>query len=156
MNLRIRPSASLLLLPLLLAFCAPVQATSIDETLPDAQALNQLELRAQQASPRDQCFLYTELVHVMTEMAGKQMLNGDFDQATESLKKVNAYALLIHVDLASNSKRVKNAEELMHHTSYRLGEYLRKASNEDRDTLQATLKQLDQVHDELLAQVFKK
>jgi hypothetical protein len=44
----------------------------------------------------------------------------------------------------------------MHHTSYRLGEYLRKASNEDRDTLQATLKQLDQVHDELLAQVFKK
>jgi len=60
------------------------------------------------------------------------------------------------MDLSSNSKRVKNAEELMHHTSYRLGEYLRKASNEDRDTLQATLKQLDQVHDELLAQVFKK
>ena len=72
-----------------------------------------------------------------------------------TLKKVNAYAKLIHMDLASNSKRLKNAEELMHHTSYRLTEYLHKASNEDRDTLQATLKQLDQVHDELLAQVFK-
>ena len=146
--------AFLLSLPLLLS--TPARAANVDDNLPNAQALMQLELRAQQANPRDQCFLYTELVHVMTEMAGKQLLNGDFDQATASLKKVNAYALLIHMDLSSNSKRVKNAEELMHHTSYRLGEYLRKASNEDRDTLQATLKQLDQVHEELLAQVFKK
>ena len=148
---------TVLLLPLSLSLSLPAAAFSnIDENLPDAQALAQLELRAQQAGPRDQCFLYTELVHVMTEIAGKQMLDGDVDQATASLRKVNDYAKLIHMDLSSNSKRVKNAEELMHHTSYRLGEYLRKASNEDRDTLQATLKQLDQVHDELLAQVFKK
>jgi hypothetical protein len=146
--------AFLLSLPLLLA--TPSRAANVDDNLPNAQALLALELRAQQANPRDQCFLYTELVHVMTEIAGKQMLNGDVDQATATLKKVNDYAKLIHMDLSSNSKRVKNAEELMHHTSYRLGEYLRKASNEDRDTLQATLKQLDQVHDELLAQVFKK
>jgi hypothetical protein len=146
--------AFLLSLPLLLS--TPSRAASVDDNLPNGQALLALELRAQQANPRDQCFLYTELVHVMTEIAGKQMLDGDVDQATASLKKVNDYAKLIHMDLSSNSKRVKNAEELMHHTSYRLGEYLRKASNEDRDTLQATLKQLDQVHDELLAQVFKK
>jgi hypothetical protein len=145
--------AFLLSLPLLLA--TPSRAANVDDNLPNAQALLALELRAQQANPRDQCFLYTELVHVMTEIAGKQMLDGDVDQATATLKKVNDYAKLIHMDLSSNSKRVKNAEELMHHTSYRLGEYLRKASNEDRDTLQATLKQLDQVHDELLAQVFK-
>ena len=146
--------AFLLSLPLLLA--TPSRAANVDDNLPNAQAVLALELRAQQANPRDQCFLYTELVHVMTEIAGKQMLDGDVDQATATLKKVNDYAKLIHMDLSSNSKRVKNAEELMHHTSYRLGEYLRKASNEDRDTLQATLKQLDQVHDELLAQVFKK
>ena len=148
--------AFLLALPLVLSFSTTSRAASVDDNLPTAEALVQLELRAQQANPRDQCFLYTELVHVMTEIAGKQMLDGDVDQATATLKKVNDYAKLIHMDLSSNSKRVKNAEELMHHTSYRLGEYLRKASNEDRDTLQATLKQLDQVHDELLAQVFKK
>jgi hypothetical protein len=151
----IRRFALLLTLPLLLSSPATARAASIDDNLPTAEALVQLELRAQQANPRDQCYLYTELVHVMTEMAGKQMLNGDVDQATATLKKVNAYAKLIHMDLATNSKRLKNAEELMHHTSYRLTEYLHKASNEDRDTLQATLKQLDQVHDELLAQVFK-
>ncbi|WP_158944352.1 hypothetical protein [Granulicella sp. S190] len=146
---------ALLSLPLLLSLPTPARAASVDENLPDAQALMQLELRAQQANPRDQCFLYTELVHVMTEMAGKQMLDGDVDQASATLKKVNAYAQLIHMDLASNTKRLKNAELLMHHTSYRLSEYLHKASSEDRDTLNATLKQLDQVHDELLAQVFK-
>jgi hypothetical protein len=44
---------------------------------------------------------------------------------------------------------------LMHQTTYRLGEYLHKASAEDQETLKATLKQLDKVHDELLAEVLK-
>jgi hypothetical protein len=143
------------LLVLLLSFSLPVRASSVDDNLPDAQALAQLELRAQQAGPRDQCFLYTELVHTMTEIAGRQMLNGDIDAASATLKKVNYYAQLIHFSLADNAKRMKNAEMLMHHTTYRLGEYLHKASSEDQDTLKATLKQLDQVHTELLAEVFK-
>ncbi len=155
MKLILRFAVVLLPLPLSLSLCAPVRASSIDENLPDAQALAQLELRAQQAGPRDQCFLYTELVHTMTEIAGRQMVNGDIDQASATLKKVNQYAQLIHMDLASNSKRLKNAEMLLHHTSYRLAEYLHKASSEDQATLKVTLKQLDQVHDELLAEVFK-
>ena len=155
MKLILRFAVVLLPLPLSLSLCAPVHASSIDENLPDAQALAQLELRAQQAGPRDQCFLYTELVHTMTEIAGKQMLDGDIDQASATLKKVEHYAQLIHLNLANDTKRLKNAELLMHHTTYRLGEYLHKSSGEDRDTLQATLKRLDQVHDELLAQVFR-
>jgi hypothetical protein len=143
------------LLVLLLSFSLPARSSSVDENLPDAQALAQLELRAQQAGPRDQCFLYTELVHTMTEIAGKQMLNGDIDEAAATLKKVNYYAKLIHTSIADNAKRVKNAEMLMEHTTYRLGEYVHKASSEDRDTLNATLKQLNQIHDELLAQVMK-
>jgi hypothetical protein len=140
---------------LTLSPCTTANASAIDENLPDAQMLAQLELRAQQAGPRDQCFLYTELVHAMTELAGKQIINGDIDQASATLKKVNQYAKLIHMDLASNSKRIKNAELLMHHTTYRLGQYLHKASSEDQDTLKATLKQLDKVHEELLAEVLK-
>src|SRR6201990_272186 len=155
MKLVLRSATVLLPLPLLLTMCAPALAFSNSDILPDAQALAQLEIRAQQAGPRDQCFLYTELVHTMTEIAGKQMLNGDVEKASDTLKKVNSYAQLIHIDLASNSKRIKNAEMLMHHTTYRLGEYLHKASSEDQDTLKATLKQLDKVHDELLAEVLK-
>ncbi len=155
MKLIFRSATLLLPLSLLVPLCATAHASSSDANLPDAQALAQLELRAQQASPRDQCFLYTELVNTMTEIAGKQMLDGDVDQASATLKKVNHYAQLIHMDLASNSKRLKNAEMLLHHTTYRLGEYLHKASSEDQATLKTTLKQLDQVHEELLAEVMK-
>jgi len=151
---QLRPTALLLPLPLFFALCVPLQAAAIDENLPDAQALSQLELRAQQANPREQCFLYTELVHTMTEIAGKQMLAGNVDAASATLKQVSHYAQLIHLNLANNTKRLKNAEELMHHTTYRLNEYLHQASSEDQATLQATLKQLNQVHEELLTQVF--
>jgi hypothetical protein len=155
MKFGLRSVTLLLPLPLLLSLSTPAYASSNDENILDAQAVAQLELRAQQAGPRDQCFLYTELVNTMTEIAGRQMLNGDVDQASETLKKVNHYAQLIHMDMASNSKRLKNAEMLMHHTTYRLSEYLHKASSEDQDTIKVTLKQLNKVHEELLAEVFK-
>ncbi len=152
MKIRFRPSA--LLLPLLLTFSIPARASSIDENLPDAQTLSRLELQAQEAKPREQCFLYAELVHTMTEIAGRQMLNGDVDQASATLKKVEHYALLIHLGLAHDTKRLKSAELLMHHTTYKLNEYLHEASGEDQATLQATLKQLDHVQNEILTQVF--
>lgn len=154
MYCRIHTPSLLVTLPLFLSLCTPAQGASFDENLPTAQAISQLELRAQQASPRDQCFLYAELVHTMTEIAGKQILQGDIDQASATLKKVEEYAALMHLGITNNSKRIKDAEQLMHHTTYRLGEYLRKASFEDRPTLQTALKQIDQIHDELLTQVF--
>jgi hypothetical protein len=152
MKIGYRPSA--LLLPLLFVFCFAAHASSIDENLPDAQALSRLELQAQEAKPREQCFLYAELVHTMTEIAGKQMLNGDIDQASATLKKVEHYAELNHLGLARDTKRLKSAELLMHHTTYKLNEYLHQASGEDQATLQATLKQLDHVQNEILTQVF--
>ena len=159
----IRPSSPLPVLPVLtsLTFCLvlffpkPVLAAAINEVLPDEQGLSQLELRAQQANPREQCFLYTELVHTMTEMAGKEMLAGDVDHASVTLKRVQHYAELIHLGLANDTKRLKNAELLMSHTNHRLADYMRAASSEDRETLRATLKQLNQIQDELLTQVFK-
>lgn len=132
----------------------PLQAATIDDTILSPETLVQLEQRASQAKPREQCFLYTELVHAMTEKAGKEIANGDTDKAAATLKLVNQYAHLIHMNLAQDTKRLKNAEMLMHHTTYKLGQYLHIVSGDDRDTVQATLKQLDQVNDELLAQVF--
>ena len=139
---------------LLLSFTTSLRAANVNEILPDEQTLAQLELRAQQAQPREQCFLYTELVHTMTEIAGKQMRDGDVEHASAMLKRTEHYAQLIHMGLASDTKRLKNAEMLMHHTTYRLGEYLHQASSEDRAVLQSTLKQLNQVQDEILMHVF--
>lgn len=155
MKIAARPlSAAILALPLLLTVCISARAASIDESLPDPQTLSQLELHAQQAPPREQCFLYAQLVHTMTELAARQFRDGEVDHASTTLKKVEHYAQLIHLGLANDTKRLKNAELLIQHTTRRLGEYLHMASTEDRPTLQATLKHLDRVHDELLTQVF--
>lgn len=139
---------------LFFALSLPCHAAAIDDSLPDAGTLAQMEARAQQARPREQCFLYTELVHVMTELAGHEMLTGDTAAATATLLQVQHYAQLIHLGLANDTKRLMNAQMLMHHTTRRLDAYVHQASFEDRDTMQATLKQLTQVEDELLNQVF--
>jgi len=152
MRFEVRPVA----LFLSLSLCVPLQAAGgLDKSvLLDEQALIQLEQRAEQANPREQCFLYTELVSAMTEVAGKQIQNGDIDRASATLKKVSEFAQKIHMNLARDTKRLKNAEMLMHRTTYRLNEFLHNASTEDRPTLQAALKQLSQVQTELLTQVF--
>ncbi len=120
----------------------------------DPAAIAQLEGRAEHAGQREQCFLYTELVHVYTEVAGHQMAAGDMDQASTTLKRIQHYADLIHMDLARDTKKLKNAEMLVHSSTYHLSQYMHRVSSEDEVIVASTLKQLDKVHDELLAQVF--
>lgn len=143
------------LLLFLVSTCIPSRAAGADKSsVLDEQQLLQLEQRAEQANPRDQCFLYTELVSAMTELAGQQLKSDNPSQATATLNKIAKYAQLIQVKLSRDTKRLKNAEQLMHRTTYKLNEYLHSASYEDRPTLQATLKQLNQVQNDILTQVF--
>ncbi len=139
---------------LLMLFFPSTRAFASGDEVLDAAALANLENRAEHAAAREQCFLYTELVHDYVEVAGRQMAAGDMEQATESLKRVQAFADRIHVGLAKDSKRVKNAEMLVHLTAFHLSQLMHLISSEDEALLQATLKQLNKVHDELLAQVF--
>jgi hypothetical protein len=67
-------------------------AYGANEKIPDPQALVQLEAKAAQASPKEQCFLYAEIVHDMTEIAGQQLFSGDFKHASETLQAVQTYA----------------------------------------------------------------
>lgn len=120
----------------------------------DAAGMTLLEERADHANPREQCFLYTELVHAYTEVAGQQMASGDMDQASVTLRRIQHFAERIHIGLARDTKRLKNTEILMHTASHHLGQYLRLVSSDDKLIVQSTLKQLDKVNDELLAQVF--
>jgi len=130
-------------------------AYAVDERVVDPQAMAALMAKADQAQPREQCFLYAELVHQMTELAGQQLSAGD-QRASETLHLVQKYAQKIHMGVAEDGKKMKNAEQLMRHTEYRLNDILNAASYDDRQVLQSTLKQLEQVQTELMMQVFKK
>jgi hypothetical protein len=130
-------------------------AYAVDERIADPQALAALMAKADQAQPKEQCFLYAELVHQMTELAGQQLSAGDA-RASDTLHLVQKYAQKIHMGVADDGKKMKNAEQLMRHTEFRLNDILNAASYDDRQVLQSTLKQLEQVQTELMMQVFKK
>ena len=119
-------------------------------------AIAVLQARADQAQPRDRCFLYAELVSQMTDLAGQQFNSGDSAQASETLKLVQQYAEKIHMGVAGDSKKLKDAELLMQRATFRLQDILSEASYEDRQALEAALKQLNQVQTQLMTQVFKK
>ena len=148
-------AASATILSLAFLMIAP-GAIAADEKIPDAQGILALETRASQATPREQCFLYAELVHDMTELAGRQLSAGEFEQASNTIRTVQEYAAKIHIGVADDSKKLKNAEILMRHTAFRLKDILSQASLEDRPTLDATLKQLNQVQAEMMLQVFRR
>jgi hypothetical protein len=136
-------------------FIPCTHAYGANEKLPDAQALLLLEAKADQASPKEQCFLYAEIVHDMTEIAGQELSSGDVKHASDTLRAVQKYAQKIHMGMAQDARKLKNAEILMRHTAFRLNEILHSAALDDRPTLESTLRQLDQVQSELMMQVFK-
>jgi RNA polymerase sigma-70 factor (ECF subfamily) len=128
-------------------------ATVLDDA-PTTVAM--LQAKADQAEPRDRCFLYARLVSEMTDLAGSELNSGDSRRASETLKLVQGYAEKIHNGVANDSKKLKAAELLMQRTSFRLKNILGGASYEDRQILEATLKQLNQVQAQLMTQVFEK
>jgi hypothetical protein len=87
-------------------------------------------------SPEADAFLYAEFVSQMTDMAGKQLNSGDSERALETLKLVQRYAEKIHMGVADNSKKLRDAELLMRRTSFRLKGILSGASYEDRPALE--------------------
>jgi hypothetical protein len=147
------PMAVLLALSLTVV---PVRASSPDNKNPDQQSIEALENRASQAQPREQCFLYAELVHQMTELSLRQYAAGNVEGANGLLKKIQLMAKKIHLSLANNDKRLKNAEILLNHTAFRLNEMLRASDYQDRPLVQQTLAQVNQAQSEAMMEVFHK
>ncbi len=141
---------------MILVPCSRQAVAAMDDKLPDAQSLAALETKANQAQPREQCFLYAELVHEMIEFSSAQYAAGEIDKAADTLKHVNAFALKIHMMMANDEKRLKNAQILLRHTAFRLKELLHSSSIEDRPLMEQTLAQVNQIQTETMMQVFRK
>jgi hypothetical protein len=144
---------------LLLAFATstvPAFASSPDDKAIDQQTIAALEARIPQAQAREQCFLYAELIHQMTEFSMKQYAAGDVDKATDMLKQIQNLTKKLHLSMADNDKRLKNAEILLRHTAFRLTEFLHNSSSDDREVVEATLAQVNQAESETMLQVFHK
>ena len=153
MKCELRFVATAVVISTLSLTCVCASASALDDS---PTALAALQAKADQAQPRDRCFLYAKLVSQMTDLAGHQLNSGDSGQASETLKLVQRYAEKIHMGVADDSKKLKmpNCSCSAHPFASRTSSA--KLRYEDRQTLEATLKQLNQVQAQLMTQVFKK
>ena len=122
----------------------------------DANALAALQAKADQAPLRDRCFLYAELVGQLADRAGQQLSAGDAEQASESLRLLRQYADRMGSVITDDSRKLKDAELITRHATFRLNSMLRGASYEDQPVLDVTLKLLNQTQTNLMMQVFKR
>jgi hypothetical protein len=148
---------SMSIVAVLLAACAiPALASDPDSKTFNQETINELEARISQAPPKDQCFLYAELVHQMTELSRQQYSAGEVNKATALLRRVQEFARKIHLSVNDNDKRLKNAEILLRHTAFRLNEMLHSSSYDDRPLVAQTLAQVNQADSAAMMQVFRK
>ncbi len=131
-------------------------AHGMDDRVPDAREVADLQAKAAAASPNEQPYIYAELVHSMTEIATAQFQAGDQEKASVSLKAAQNYAQKIQMSLLRDAKKLKSAEILIRHTAFRLKELMTGASLDDRPTLEATIQQLNQVQSDMITQIFRR
>jgi AraC-like DNA-binding protein len=151
---RLARMAALLVVPLLAVPAA--FALGSDDTGPTDQAITELQQKLQTAEPREQCFLYAELIHAMTEMSIQQYAQGHEVKANALLRQVQTLTRKLHLTVTENDKRLKNAEILLRRTAFRLTEMLHDSGYEDRKVLAETLAQVNQADNDAMMQVFKR
>jgi hypothetical protein len=146
----------LAVLVLLTVTTLPACAAGFDDKVFDQQAIDALAVKASQAQPREQCFLYAELLHEMTELSLRQYASGDAEKATSMLKQIQQLAQKIHLSMSNDNKRLKNAQILLRHTAFRLTDMLHNSNYEDRPLVAETLAQVNEAQNEAMLQVFRK
>ena len=151
-----RCQVQLAVLVLSTALVVQARASSLDDKTPDQQTIAALKVRISQAQPREQCFLYAELIHQMTEVSLQQYQAGEVDKAGDLLKEIQQIAHRMHLATGDNDKRLKNAEILLRHTAFRLNEMLHSSNSEDRPLVEETLAQVNKAESETMMQVFRK
>jgi len=133
----------------------PLRAAPPDDT-PDQQTIDALTAKASQAQPREQCFLYAEIMRDMTELSLRQYAAGNVAKASDLLKQIQALSHKIHLSVAQNDKRLKNAEIMLSRTAFRLTELLHSSDYEDQPLIRQTIADVNQAQDAALMDVFNK
>jgi hypothetical protein len=154
----IRREAGVVLISLafLFPFTISSHASGPDESPLDAIELTQMEQRADSAQPRDQCWMFAEVLHGLTELAGRQMAAGDDLDADVTLNHMDSVAAKMQKSSAGNAKRLKNAEMLLDHITRRLTDMAHVATNKERGTMQNTLQCVNRLHTQVLNVIFAK
>lgn len=122
--------------------------------LVDTATIASLQLRAQQAAPREQVQIYADLVDKISLLASREIADGEIEKAQETLHQLEACTAQIESGLQRDSKGLKRTELLLHTTRRRLTDMVRTASGDMKPMVQQAVARLDRAQTALLSAVF--
>ncbi|MGI4755698.1 MAG: hypothetical protein ACRYGF_02485 [Janthinobacterium lividum] len=141
---------------LMFATVAPRPARAADNPPQiDPALIASLQLRAQQASPREQVQIYADLVDKISVLVSRELADGDEEKAQSTLHQLESCAAELETGLQRDSKGLKRTEMLLHTTHRRLSDMVRSASGDMKPLVQSALNRLDRVQTALLSAVFE-
>lgn len=121
----------------------------------DSSLIASLQLRAQQASPREQVQMYADLVDKISLLASKEVADGEVEKAEVTLHQLEACTAQMETNLQRDSKGLKRTEMLLHSTHRRLADLVRSASGDMKPMVQSAVSRLDHAQTTLLSAIFE-
>ena len=141
---------------LVLLMSASISARAADPGLViDSSLIASLQLRAQQASPREQVQMYADLVDKISLLASKEVADGEIEKAQATLHQLEACTAQIESGLQRDTKNLKKTELLLHNTHRRMTDLVRSASGEMKPVVQSAVSRLEHAQTTLLSAVFE-
>lgn len=148
------PRRKIVLVGIFALTCVPALAKGPDKVALNAAALIQMETQADHAKPREQCYLYTELVDALTQAASKQVAEGNDEDAGKTTGWIAEVIAKLQMAAARDAKKLKDAEKILSESARKLTELSRVSTGDERDELRLTVKKMDAVHTKVLSLVF--
>jgi hypothetical protein len=148
------PRLKVLLVGVLALTTVPALAKGPETSTLNAATLVQMETQADHAKPREQCYLYTQLVDALTDSASRQVAAGDDEDAGKTVGWIAEVTAKLQLAAERNAKKLKDAEKILNESARRLTDMSRISTGDQRDELRRTVQKLDAAHTKVLAMVF--
>jgi hypothetical protein len=120
----------------------------------NAAMLVQMEDQADHAKPREQCYLYTQLIDLLTDTASRQVAAGLDEDAGKTVARIAEVAAKLQRTAARDTKKLKDAEKILNESARKLTQMVRVVNGEQRDEIKAAAVKLDAAHNKILGLVF--
>ena len=118
------------------------------------ESLDALKARAEKARPQDQAHLFAEIAYREVNEADRFYTEGDIAAATKAVDDLVSYAARATDASQKTGKHLKDTEILLRSTARRLDEVRKTLNFDDRPYVEAAVKQVEKLRQQLLDQMF--
>ena len=138
---------------LLITFVVAVLPAGVFAKIPD-EPLEALKARAESARAQDQGPLFAQIARREVAEADHLYTEGDIAKAKQAVDNVVAYAGRASEAAQKSGKHLKNTEISLRETGRQLDDVRKTLSFEDRPYVEAAVKQVEKLRQELLERMF--